>query len=393
MAGPTAWWNPFDGDVVPGVNVNDKLLQAAGNPYRGPNQNGLKDLADTAATSLLNGVTGKNYNPGWLAQAGTAEAQSGFNFPTGNGPTTGGNDNVTGDMTGQPNINGIGGGGQVGDAATAAYYDDAIRSLESQLGRLDSQQLIGLENILNSYNRSQNRLHEQRGIAERDYGTSKDRNVNSYLGARNGILQNTRATANSLQRLLGLGGAGYSSAALESAPYAAALQGSQNLSGAQRTYGDNEASLATAWGDTERGFKNSMEDLDTQRFQQENNLRSSIAQTRASLLDRISQGKIQSGMARGQNYASAAANRGSYQSQIDGILDEITGYGRQYANPVLNTGNVQYKAPTQAQFSLDKFAAPAPASSGAQSDLSPTFLGLLTGQQGDRDEFGNLIGY
>lgn len=309
-----------------------------------------------------------------------------------NSSTTGGNEATTGDI-GQPNVTG-GATQPVGDAATAAYYDDAVRSLESQIARLDDQQRIGLENVLNSYNRGRNRLSEQRGIAERDYGTNRDRNVNNYLGARNGIMQNTRATANALQRLLGLNGAGYSSAALESAPYAAALQGTQNLSGAQRTYGDNEASLATAWGDTERGYNNSVEDLDSQRYQQENNLRSSIAQTRASLLDRISQGKIQAGMARGENYQTAAAGRGDYQSQIDSLLDQITGYGRQYANPVLNTGNVSYKAPTQAQFSLDRFAAPTPTNnSGAQSDLSPTFLGLLTGQQGERDEYGNLIRY
>lgn len=282
-----------------------------------------------------------------------------------------------------------GGAAVVGDAATAGYYDDQVRNLEGQIGRLDSQQNIGLENIGNSYNQGVNRLNEQAAVAERDYGTNKDKNVTNYLGTRNGIMQNTRATANSLQRLLGLGGSGYSSAALEQAPYAAALQGSTQLSGAQKTYGDNEASLATAWGDTQRGIKNARDDLDTQKYQQENSLRSSIAQTRASLLDQISQGKIQSGLARGQNYATAAAGRGGYQQQIDSLLDAITGYGRQYANPVIQAQDVKYTAPTQAEFKLDRFAAPT-VNGGAGSDLSPTFLNLLA--TGKRDEYGNPIG-
>lgn len=281
------------------------------------------------------------------------------------------------------------GGGQIGDAATAGYYDDQTRALEGQLGRLDGQLATGLGNITSSYNKGLNRLDQQRAVAERDYGTNKKQNVTGYLDNRNGIMQNTRSQSNALQRLLGLSGSGYSSAALEAAPYAAALQGSQSLNKAQGTYRDNESALATAWDDTMRSYDNSREDLKDQKYQQENSLRASIAQTRAGLLDQISQGKIQAGMARGQDYASAAAGRGDYQRQIDSLLDQITGLGKLYSSPVLRAGNISYSAPDQGQFTLDKFAAPTNLSGGA-SDLSPTFLGLLTGR---RDEYGNPVGY
>jgi hypothetical protein len=110
-------------------------------------------------------------------------------------------------------------------------------------------------------------------------------------------MSNTRATSNALQRLLGLNGAGNSSAALEQAPYAAGLQGNQNLNAAQQNYSTNTTRLKTSKEDADRGFKNAYEDLDTQKYGQENSLRSTIAQTRAGLLDKIAQAGVNKNLA------------------------------------------------------------------------------------------------
>lgn len=263
-------------------------------------------------------------------------------------------------------------------ADTAAYYNDIANQLQGQIGQLDNQQNIGLGNIGNSYNRTLNRLNQQKGVARRDYDTGVQNNQRSYLGTRNGIMQNSRATTNALQRLLGINGAGNSSAALEQAPYAVGLQASQNLSGAQNTYGTNYQSLDTGWQDTERSYNNSREDLDTQKYQQENSLRSGIAQTRASLLDKIANARVQAKVAGGSSYEAARAARTPFQEQINGLLSQITSYGQQYANPVLRAGDVAYKAPELGQYELGQFGIgnqqQAP---GAQSDLNPAFLGLL----------------
>lgn len=277
-----------------------------------------------------------------------------------------------------------------GDANTAAYYDDQANQLRGQLGNLDNQQNIGLQNIANSYNLGANRLDEQNAVAKRNYDTSTQQNTRNYLNTRNSVLANTRATANALQRLLGLNGAGFSSAALEQAPYAAGLQGSQNLGQAQNTYSNNAATLDTNWQDTQRGYNNAFEDLNRQKYQQENSLRASIAQTRASLLDKIAGAGVNAGLARGQNYGQAVAARAPYQQQIDSLLSEITNLGNQYANPVLRTVDVSFAAPNLNQYSLGQFAAPTTQQGGAQSDISPTFLNMLTGQR-QRDQYGNLI--
>jgi hypothetical protein len=280
-----------------------------------------------------------------------------------------------------------------GDPNTAAYYDDTARQLQGQMGQLDPQQAIGLQNIANSYNLQGNRLDQQKAAAQRDYNTGVQQNTQSYLNNRNGIMSNTSANANALQRLLGINGSGNSSAAYEQAPYAAALQGSTQLNGAQTTFGNNQSSLDTNWQDTQRGYGNAFEDLNNQKYQQENSLRASIAQARAGLLDKIAQASTNAGLARGQNYAQAAAGRAPYQSQIDSLLSQITQLGSQYSNPVMRTADVAYQAPNLGNYFLNGGQAQAAqsqqAQGGAAADISPTFLGLLSGQQ--RDQFGNLI--
>lgn len=246
--------------------------------------------------------------------------------------------------------------------------------LQAQIDQLDPQQRIGLSNIANSYNRTVNRLGEQRGMAERDYTTRVGQNGQQYSNTRNGIQQNTRATANSLQRLLGMNGAGFSSAALEQAPYAAALQGTQNLSQAQQTYANNGAALDTNWQDTERSYKNNLEDVGTQKYQQENGLRSSIAQTRANLLSQM----------------QAADGSTAYQSQINNLLGQITNYGKQYENPVMRAADVKFAAPDMGQYNLTRGNTPQgiQQNGGAASEIAPSLLSVLT----DRRDEENLLG-
>jgi hypothetical protein len=262
-------------------------------------------------------------------------------------------------------------------AADARARASSLGVLNSQLGQLDPQQAIGLQNIANSYNLSSNRLNEQKATNERDYNTSTGQNNQSYSNNRTGILNNTRNQANALQRLLGINGAGNSSAAYEQAPYLAGQQGTQQLTGAQQTFSNNQSALDTNWQDAQRQYSNAFDDLGRQKFQQENGLKQSIAQSRAGLLGQI---------------ANINGGGNDYQSQIGSLLNQITQLGNQYANPVMKEANVSYQAPNLSNYflntNLGQGAAPAQAAGGAASELSPTFLGLL----GDRrDQFGQPL--
>lgn len=268
-------------------------------------------------------------------------------------------------------------------AASRAAAEDAtinnglIGQLQGQINQLDPTQAKGFENIASSYNLQGNRLRDQNAVAKRNYEQGVQQNTQSYLGNRNGILTNTRATTNSLQRLLGINGAGNSSAAYEQAPYAAGLQGSQQLNEAQQVYGQNAGKLDTSWQDTQQSYSDSLKDLDRQKYQQENSLRSSIANTRAGLLGRM--GEIQKAPSR-------------YTGQINDLLAQITQLGQQYEQPIKAAPGVAFQTPDQASYLLNQNRGPAPQAQagGAASDLNPTFLGLLADKE--RDPYGRVIG-
>jgi hypothetical protein len=278
----------------------------------------------------------------------------------------------------------------VGDPSTAAYYQQQMDQLNSQNGRLDSQLNTGLGNLTNSFNQQDNRLNQQKANAQDTFNTQNQQNMQNYANTRNGILSNTRATSNALQRLLGLNGACNSSAAFEQAPYAAGLQGSQNLNQAQQSFSNNGTALNKSWRDTQQQYSNALDDLNNQKYSQENSLRSSIAQTRANLLDQIASAGVNKNLALGQNYAQAQAARTPYQQQINSLLDSITGLGNQYANPVLKAADVNFTAPSLSQFGLGQQATiQNQTGAGAAGDINPSFLSVLA----PKDKNSNQLGY
>lgn len=343
------------------------------------------NLPDWGVSETLNGGAGTQ-NTGRVGFGGANPSSGSANLIN------------TAHLATNPTVSGAWGTGVGGGAATTAQSDpyaayggyanyqavqqqnaqrDAQKSqLNTQLGQLDNQQNIGLGNLQNSFNRSANGLDDQNAVNQRNYDTQTAQNQRSYLNTRNGVMQNTRATANSLQRLLGMNGAGNSSAAYDQAPYAAALQGSTQLSGAQQTYGNNGTALDTNWQDTQRQYQHSKDDLNQQLYAQQNGLKSSIAQTRADILSKL----------------QAADGSTAYQGQINDLLGKITGMSNQYANPVLRAADVHYNAPDLAGYTLGKQAAidQSGGQGGAASDINPLFSSLL-GTAAKRDEFGNPI--
>lgn len=269
---------------------------------------------------------------------------------------------------------GSGGGTSASGAGSGASINSGvIDQLNGQLGQLDQQQGVGLNNLQNSYQTSLNSLDQQNQLAGNQYNTQKQQNTQSYLNNRNNIIANTNSQANALQRLLGINGAGNSSAAYEQAPYAAGLQGTQNLNQAQTTYGNNGANLQNAYDQTEQQYGTGKDNLNQQLYAGQNSLKSSIAQTRANILSQL---------------ATAQNSPTAYTGQINDLLNQITQLGSQYANPVLSAPNLSYNPATLANYSLGAQSSGNSAANPGTSDVNPTFLGLL-GQQ--RDQYGNLV--
>jgi hypothetical protein len=343
-----------------------------------------------AATNAKNGNTAP-YAPGYLASMDIPLPQNSPNIPIGGGGGGGGSTAPAGPTPQQIQAQQAAAAQQQQQSQLAAQYGDQAAQLQYQNSLLDPQLQTGLSNIGNSYNTQDQRLREDQGAAQRNYNMQGQQNTENYSSARTNAQTQTRSANSALQRLLGMNGSGNSSAAYEQAPYAAALQGSLLVNGAQKTYGQNQQSLDTNWQDTTRKFKNAKEDLDQQKYSQENGLRSSIDQSRASLLDKISQANINREMALGKDYTVAQAAQGGLTSQIHDLLSHITQLGSQYANPVMQAQNVQYTPAQLAEFGRGQIGNPQQLqASPGTSDVNPSFLSTLTNNQ-KRDPFGNPI--
>ena len=372
-------------DKIPGINVGNIGRQAV-------DRNTDYDIFDNVT------VSGR---PGQVSVPGTgAGSTRGYSLDGGIQGSMLDAANQGGANTGQYDqygnyIGGSGGGGGGGransDPNQAAWYADQAAQLQAQLDRLGSQESMGLQNIGNSYNRSYNRLQEQRGVNERNYNTSVQQSDQGYANTRGGIMNQTNATANALQRLLGINGAGNSSAALYAAPYAAGLQGSQSMNEAQQTYANNRSALDTSWEDAQRGYSNAFADLDQQKFSHEQNLRSSIAQTRAGLLSKIAEANQQRQIAMGSGYESARAAANPYLQQVNSLLDSIAGLSNQFANPVMRTADVRYSTPNLGKYSLGQGGGVQQAQGAPESDMNSALLPILADRE--RDEYGQRLSY
>lgn len=287
--------------------------------------------------------------------------------------------NLTSGNSGQYSGSYSSGGGSVAVDPAVAAYNAQANQYQDAYNALDGQLQAGIGNLQNGYNSNLNTLNDNNAVATRNYNTSVGQNTQNFLSTKNNINTTTRNNANSLQRLLGLNGAGNSSAATEAAPYAAALQGSQNLNGAQTTYANNQANLDTSFGDTKRAYEQKLKDLDQSLFAGKQGLQSQIAQQRVNLLNQITGAKTLAGDTSGNNQRS---------QQVKDLLASLTGLSNNYASPVQVDTNLNYTAPTAQDYSLGSQAVASNGQSGAASDIANPFLSLLTQK---RDQYGQPI--
>lgn len=254
------------------------------------------------------------------------------------------------------------------DPTTGLSYDAEEGQVNTQLGQLDNQLGVGNQNILDAYNSSYNKLLGQKGIADRNYNTSKAQTLQDYTGARSNNQAQTGQTANSLQRLLG--SHGYQGSANLAAGYAAARQGAVGQQQLEQGFGRNQQALDTNYGDFNNQYNSSVGDLGHQRDVQKNQLQSKVDQTKQGLLGQLAQ----IATARG-------GNTSGYTNQINQLGDQITNLGREYASPVLQATPAVYQAPTLESYNAPQQAAPNVNNqvAGAASNVNP-FLSVLLGQ-------------
>jgi hypothetical protein len=277
----------------------------------------------------------------------------------------------------------FGGGGSASgtgagaSAADLALYDAGIGSANTGLGLLDQQQNIGFGNIGSSYNSALSTLLGSKNAAQGQYDTTRTRAQQDNLDARSQIDASVGRNANALQRLLGSRGAGNSSAAQVAAPYAAALQGTQQRMGVEKDYSRNMQDLDTNYNTFNTQWGQSKDDLDQKRFQQDQALKADVATKRSTLLNSLATLNAQKTAARGGSSASALASAQPYLNQVNDLQGQITNLGQQYANPIA-VNAPQYTAPELAQYQYDTALNADPGNTSALTDtISPNFAALV----------------
>lgn len=261
-----------------------------------------------------------------------------------------------------------------------SMYDAAISNANKSLGNLDLQRSIGVENIQGGVNSSLSTLLQAQNRAKEDYDYNRGRTTNQNIQARSDIDASVGRQSNALQRLLGQKGAGNSSAARVVAPYAAALQGTQQRSGVADTYANNMYALDTTNKRFGEDIEKSRADVERQRFQQTQALDGGIAEKRASLLSNLANIAQQRAAALGGGGAAQLAAAQPYFNQVNDLQGQIANFGRQYANTI-NVDAPAYQSANLAQYQVGPAAAAQMSGGNAYTDSVSPYLNILRKQR------------
>lgn len=269
------------------------------------------------------------------------------------------------------------------DPNAIALFDQGIGQTQSAIERLLSQENVGRQNIAGDWQTARNTLNTQRARTEDTYKQNKTDTTKDNITARSNIDFQTGMQSNALKRLLGSRGAGSSSAARVAAPYAVAVQGTQQRDQVNDAFAENMAGLDKSWNIYNEDWNSSVADVDTQKRRNEDSLSADILGKRSSLLQTLANLQSQKAAAMGGN---AAASAQPYLNEVNAIENQIAGMGAKYQGAVA-AKNPTYAAPDLAKYDYDKAAAPQFNNQSAMTDtINPAYLALLLGARKDKQQ-------
>lgn len=263
-------------------------------------------------------------------------------------------------------------------AATIYGIDTGISGANDGLNRLGRQEQTGVENVTRDFNDAMNRLIASRTRAKAGHDENVVENLNEYQGTRNKVATGARTWLDGARRTLGANGAGGGSAARYGITNEAQTMATAGNADAQATNNKNIVSLDRNWQETEDQFANSGNDLNRQRDQGVNDLRSGIESKRAELLNTIATLSGQRVLANGGNVAAAKSAAAPYTSRIASILDTIDSLA---ATPTIREQQVNVARPDLAGYN---FAQPGAQATPIQdASLNPLVYTTLFGDPQD----------
>lgn len=245
------------------------------------------------------------------------------------------------------------GGATAGDPNEVAYWNDQQASLRRLLGSVDTQKDQGLDRIGSSYSTTKGRTEDERAKAMRDYDITRQDTLTDKVGTLGQIDTGARTAYNSLQRLLGLSGAGRSSAAQQVVPYAVSRQAGQQRSGVTDAYGRNLRSIDIAQTDTKSAFEQALEDLLSEKQAKTEDFLRGIYQAQNELRERLEEAALRERMAGGESYEQARDARTPFRESINANLGRLDNLYNEYRAPRFDPRDVVVKKPELGKYTVD----------------------------------------
>jgi hypothetical protein len=290
----------------------------------------------------------------------TVPQVNGSSTSTPNNPTNGGGSdkepqNPAGWVLGDSTYNSNSSGGY-----SNGYTSDDVNNINSQLSRTDAllnslgvTRGVGLQNIENEYGKNVGRARAGQDQFNRDLNIRRDDNSRNKENSLNRINTDAENKYNSVMRMLGIRGAGMSSASQVLAPHAIAQMAGNQRADQFDTYGRNDRGITIAQQDSDLKYKNLFDDLLGQRDTKRNDFEQSIINQQNDIYG------TQANLRAQLDAANGGTGKMAYQEYNDRLgrnqvtLDDLI---RASQTPAYNYQAVDTTAPNLDQYTADPLA-------------------------------------
>ncbi len=240
------------------------------------------------------------------------------------------------------------------------YTSEDVNNINSQLSRTDAllnslgvTRGVGLQNIENEYGKNVDRARNGQEQFNRDLNIRRDDNSRNKENSLNRINTDAENKYNSVMRMLGIRGAGMSSASQVLAPHAIAQMAGNQRADQFDTYGRNDRGITIAQQDSDLKYKNLFDDLLGQRNTKRNDFEQDIINQQNDIYG------TQANLRAQLDAANGGTGKMAYQEYNDRLgrnqvtLDDLI---RASQTPAYNYQAVDTTAPNLDQYTADPLA-------------------------------------
>ena len=202
-------------------------------------------------------------------------------------------------------------------------YDRQIQDINNNINSLDQQLENDLAGVKGEYDQYKNEQQSTYEANKNDYDNSTLQNQQNLQTNRNEITNRASSGLRGLLRVLGAMGAGGGSVARYEAPGMVTKQANQEMSGAGRTYAQNQSNLDTDWGNYQNEFENDKKKLEDWYSGQVKAKKQANEERKQSLLNDL---------------VTAYGNRAQYGGEYGNNIDDAYNKIAESRNKVTNIG-------------------------------------------------------